>query len=146
MVEATGLGFFLYRPVGWCFLRGMKYLSILMVGVTGMLVVGGCLQHTNDIPRDHEKLGYNYNRDLDFVYYRGERIDQTTPKDIEFLRSYLKRPLVTPANADCRSFEPLSEQYSKDKNRVYFRWIRGCLLYTSPSPRDLSTSRMPSSA
>ena len=26
------------------------------------------------------------------------------------------------------------------------REIRGCLLYTSPSPRDLSTSRMPSSA
>ena len=25
-------------------------------------------------------------------------------------------------------------------------WIRICLLYTSPSPRDLSTSRMPSSA
>ena len=26
------------------------------------------------------------------------------------------------------------------------RWVMGCLLYTSPSPRDLSTSRMPSSA
>ena len=26
----------------------------------------------------------------------------------------------------------------------YITW--GCLLYTSPSPRDLSTSRMPSSA
>ena len=25
-------------------------------------------------------------------------------------------------------------------------WARICLLYTSPSPRDLSTSRMPSSA
>ena len=25
-------------------------------------------------------------------------------------------------------------------------WVKGCLLYTSPSPRDLSTSRMPSSA
>ena len=25
-------------------------------------------------------------------------------------------------------------------------WYEGCLLYTSPSPRDLSTSRMPSSA
>ena len=25
-------------------------------------------------------------------------------------------------------------------------WSEGCLLYTSPSPRDLSTSRMPSSA
>ena len=33
----------------------------------------------------------------------------------------------------------------------YYRWFTGgqtnaCLLYTSPSPRDLSTSRMPSSA
>ena len=26
------------------------------------------------------------------------------------------------------------------------RWVKPCLLYTSPSPRDLSTSRMPSSA
>ena len=25
-------------------------------------------------------------------------------------------------------------------------WVNDCLLYTSPSPRDLSTSRMPSSA
>ena len=31
---------FLYRPVAWCFLRGMKFLSILMVGVA--LLVGGC--------------------------------------------------------------------------------------------------------
>ena len=30
----------------------------------------------------------------------------------------------------------------------YDAWnkLQGCLLYTSPSPRDLSTSRMPSSA
>ena len=28
----------------------------------------------------------------------------------------------------------------------YFADTTGCLLYTSPSPRDLSTSRMPSSA
>ena len=27
-----------------------------------------------------------------------------------------------------------------------FKWLGICLLYTSPSPRDLSTSRMPSSA
>ena len=27
-----------------------------------------------------------------------------------------------------------------------FRLVKICLLYTSPSPRDLSTSRMPSSA
>ena len=34
--------------------------------------------------------------------------------------------------------------WSYDKILPYFR--KACLLYTSPSPRDLSTSRMPSSA
>ena len=37
----------------------------------------------------------------------------------------------------CKKIRVLSWKYPKDK---------GCLLYTSPSPRDLSTSRMPSSA
>ena len=32
------------------------------------------------------------------------------------------------------------------KKFLHFDWLRACLLYTSPSPRDLSTSRMPSSA
>ena len=61
-----------------------------------------------------------------------------------------------------------SERYSKIKNDHYLNWdivnealthgpfnkivyyekpiLKNCLLYTSPSPRDLSTSRMPSSA
>ena len=43
---------------------------------------------------------------------------------------------------DSRKFGPFIEDYS-----AYFMSLnRGCLLYTSPSPRDLSTSRMPSSA
>ena len=33
------------------------------------------------------------------------------------------------------------EKYAPSKQQ-----LRTCLLYTSPSPRDLSTSRMPSSA
>eukprot|EP00831_Metopus_contortus_P010641 TRINITY_DN14156_c0_g1_i5.p4 TRINITY_DN14156_c0_g1~~TRINITY_DN14156_c0_g1_i5.p4 ORF type:complete len:112 (-),score=35.61 TRINITY_DN14156_c0_g1_i5:118-453(-) len=32
------------------------------------------------------------------------------------------------------------------KKRIPKIWLKTCLLYTSPSPRDLSTSRMPSSA
>ena len=40
MVEATGAVLFLYRPVAWCFLQGMKYLSILIVGVA--MLFGGC--------------------------------------------------------------------------------------------------------
>ena len=41
-------------------------------------------------------------------------------------------------------------RYKADKNDFKYEMSRAvtevCLLYTSPSPRDLSTSRMPSSA
>ena len=43
----------------------------------------------------------------------------------------------------------LSDEDAKKRYRKLIRIFhpdRGCLLYTSPSPRDLSTSRMPSSA
>ena len=46
--------------------------------------------------------------------------------------------------------EPLLEVYPKSENFKeivgYINNRNACLLYTSPSPRDLSTSRMPSSA
>ena len=40
------------------------------------------------------------------------------------------------------------EEYLKicESNPWLYTWGGACLLYTSPSPRDLSTSRMPSSA
>ena len=49
--------------------------------------------------------------------------------------------------------DKLSDEY-KDKAGFYYADVEdggintgsACLLYTSPSPRDLSTSRMPSSA
>ena len=40
-----------------------------------------------------------------------------------------------------RVVDPLSRRVNEESMD-----INGCLLYTSPSPRDLSTSRMPSSA
>ena len=44
----------------------------------------------------------------------------------------------------------LLELYRCDREKLndesFLRCILNCLLYTSPSPRDLSTSRMPSSA
>jgi len=36
--------------------------------------------------------------------------------------------------------------WASDTRREFRQLLRRCLLYTSPSPRDLSTSRMPSSA
>ena len=41
-----------------------------------------------------------------------------------------------------RSYRHFGAQRGEEKIRVRYP----CLLYTSPSPRDLSTSRMPSSA
>ena len=39
-----------------------------------------------------------------------------------------------------------SKKYKKSYANTNTKGIAICLLYTSPSPRDLSTSRMPSSA
>ena len=38
------------------------------------------------------------------------------------------------------------EKFGKSFNQLTIETVKACLLYTSPSPRDLSTSRMPSSA
>ena len=48
-------------------------------------------------------------------------------------------------NAALRIKEIMSKA-EKDSLGVRVSVKTGCLLYTSPSPRDLSTSRMPSSA
>ena len=43
--------------------------------------------------------------------------------------------------------DPKSAPFFKYGEATYWlAYKNGCLLYTSPSPRDLSTSRMPSSA
>ena len=42
--------------------------------------------------------------------------------------------------------ETFRQQKGVEDNRYHMGWLNDCLLYTSPSPRDLSTSRMPSSA
>ena len=43
-------------------------------------------------------------------------------------------------------FDVLSTKYKLGRVRILLKQPRSCLLYTSPSPRDRSLSRMPSSA
>ena len=48
-----------------------------------------------------------------------------------------------------KAFKEYFKGYKENPNEILektFGDVEGCLLYTSPSPRDLSTSRMPSSA
>ena len=45
------------------------------------------------------------------------------------------------------AWQPLAEApYALEAGKYYELEIEACLLYTSPSPRDISGSRMPSSA
>ena len=43
-------------------------------------------------------------------------------------------------------FEDLTQKIVFEEVSSFIEQYNNCLLYTSPSPRDLSTSRMPSSA
>ena len=59
------------------------------------------------------------------------------------LKKFLKGKVCT----DCQNYsmmQSLRKSFPKIKNSI--EPFYSCLLYTSPSPRDLSTSRMPSSA
>ena len=47
-----------------------------------------------------------------------------------------------------RTIDAKKQDFPRDYKSccLLFKHLKSCLLYTSPSPRDLSTSRMPSSA
>ena len=53
---------------------------------------------------------------------------------------------VIDCDAKGAAFEPCPNINLSVITVFLFAGVYGCLLYTSPSPRDLSTSRMPSSA
>ena len=87
-----------------------------------------------------------------------ERMTQTTKKNRNCLKIALYQPDIPQNTAAiirlCACFktrldiiEPCGFLLNDKKfKRVSMDYINSCLLYTSPSPRDLSTSRMPSSA
>ena len=79
------------------------------------------------------------------VYYPGSLF--TSPLDadhplVRFLRN--QRPRAGPWNANIAEDLGHGLLHTVGEQEEHMR--RACLLYTSPSPRDLSTSRMPSSA
>ena len=85
------------------------------------------------------------------VYVRPEKINRDTNSKVESwfkTRGISKQTLTDLCVGEGKEFMP---QTGKNENTIQFNYWMGdqlinCLLYTSPSPRDLSTSRMPSSA
>ena len=64
------------------------------------------------------------------------QVDSVVPESFRVIRS--DGESVVP---NCATLHPADEPLE-----LRTVLLTGCLLYTSPSPRDLSTSRMPSSA
>ena len=88
-----------------------------------------------------ENIDYTTNRGLDKNVF--ERI-----ASLNFIKQK-ENIIITGATGTGKSYlaQALGRQACIHLNRTkYFTTSRLCLLYTSPSPRDLSTSRMPSSA
>ena len=78
-------------------------------------------------------LGYKYGVWKKDVYIDGhERADV-----VEYRKCFLKRMLPRLNRM---------KWWEGDEMTICVERMNTCLLYTSPSPRDLSTSRMPSSA
>ncbi len=73
-----------------------------------------------------------------YHYYR-RSTESISPRE-ELRQDYanLEVPFGAPFSEVKKAYKKLITKYHPDKHT--------CLLYTSPSPRDLSTSRMPSSA
>lgn len=72
---------------------------------------------------DKEVLGHGYTRQGDFIYFDKQRIDQAGKKDFDRFAKTANLKVSQCTDVDAASFKALSEEYTKDKNKVYYKWI-----------------------
>ena len=88
--------------------------------------------------------------DEDFIYKIEELELNVEKQKSKFLRREYLYQEGAVSKEDYESYKNnyniSSAKLNDAKAEKSFYLIKACLLYTSPSPRDLSTSRMPSSA
>ena len=76
-----------------------------------------------------------------------ERVNEVSnynPFSIELMG--FAQDLIFNGNLNQQRIDILNQELERFSGKKTFHGPMVCLLYTSPSPRDLSTSRMPSSA
>ena len=89
---------------------------------------------------------------LDAVAFNKELSQRPTTLLIPCLMEEFSRPALALIRDTLSGLKGLNELVvalaatSAEDVKAAVKFFKGCLLYTSPSPRDLSTSRMPSSA
>lgn len=82
--------------------------------------------------RAQTPLGHGYTRHGDDIYFDGggttgpngeTRIDAPSKENVEGFEKSLGRKVTLCTELDGATFVPLSEEYSRDQNRVYYKWI-----------------------
>ena len=70
-----------------------------------------------------EQLGDGYTRQGDHVLFSGKRIDREGAHDLERFSKTVGHELTLASDVDASTFEVLSEEYTKDANKAYYKWI-----------------------
>ena len=120
--------------------RSREY-TIAVEQATMSLLVDACQEQSNDVP-------------VSGLFTRQDLLARVQMQNPQFRNDVPLSGLFT--REDLLARVQMQDPHLSDQSRVFqafhkrFAYIffesRSCLLYTSPSPRDLSTSRMPSSA
>ena len=104
------------------------------------------LPYTIDVPVGEQRLTgetrYGTHQLVLYQFNDAKKLETLLQAD-PVLNPNLWRP---PPQTDPNAPKPVAQQLNPNDNIGLIREMKSCLLYTSPSPRDLSTSRMPSSA
>lgn len=105
----------------------MKFSSVRLMGSAAMLfrlvpllslamITGSCAG---------EELGNGYSRQGDHIFFKSKRIDSAGAHDIDELAVIVGHKLTQCSNVDAASFRVFSQDYTGDKNKVYYKWISG---------------------
>lgn len=97
-----------------------------------------------------EDLGFGYVRRGDHIHFisdaktgtgtEGTRIDRPSQENIDGFSRALSHKIKVCQSPDAASFKPLSEEYSRDKNTVYYKWISpGRFLLVELPQADVTT-------
>ncbi len=81
-----------------------------------------------------EVLGHGYSRQGDYIYFDKQRIDLAGKEDFDTLPMVNNLKLRQCADVDAASFKALSEEYTKDKNKVYYKWISAARFWVVELP------------
>jgi serine/threonine protein kinase len=103
--------------------------GLMMFSLMTAVAVGLLFQSNTPEPLSHsdnaqvEVLGHGYSRQGGFIFFKNQRIDLAGKEDFEKFAKSANIKLSQCVDVEAASFKALSEEYTKDKNKVYYKWI-----------------------